>query len=262
MSAWTLLDADDGGPHRPEVRRGEVAVLSRRGPGKDRNEDAAAIVEVEEGLVMVVADGMGGHASGDEASRLAVREVARALEAEPAGGTHALLDGVEAANRAVLALGVGAGATLACVEVRGERARSLHVGDAGVVHLGQRGRVKRRTLDHGPTAYAVRAGLLDEVDALHHEERHLVTNFVGSEAMHVELGPWIPIAPRDTLVVASDGLFDNLFLEEIVDGVRSGPLEVALSDLAARCARRMDGLEPDAPSKPDDLTVALYRRGR
>ena len=64
----------------------------------------------------------------------------------------------------------------------------------------------------------------------------------------------------DTLVLGSDGLFDNLHLEEITEYVRKGPLPRAAEAMADACRRRMCEPQPDHPSKPDDLTFLLYRR--
>lgn len=262
MDARTFLDADTPAPVCLDVPGGVVAVISRRGPGKTVNEDAAAVIPLEGGALVVVADGMGGHQAGERASRAAVEVLARGLSgADPAlVAHHALLDGIEAANRAVLALGVGAGATLAAVLVQEGRARSAHVGDAAAVHLGQRGRIKAWTLSHAPTSYAVEAGVMDEEEALHHEDRHLVSNHLGTAGMTVDLGPTIQVAPRDTLLAASDGLLDNLFPEELVDLARKGALAASAAGLAELACKRMVGADPQVPGKPDDVTVVLYRR--
>ena len=73
---------------------------------------------------------------------------------------------------------------------------------------------------------------MKEEDAIHHEARHVISNVIGSDQMRIEIGPPIEMAPRDTLLIASDGLFDNLLPEEIVEAVRSGPLEEAVGDLS------------------------------
>jgi hypothetical protein len=78
--------------------------------------------------------------------------------------------------------------------------------------------------------------------------------------MRIEVGGSIRVAPRDTLVVASDGLADNLTVDEIVGHVRQGPLLGAGVALAEHARRRMERPEPEEPSKPDDLTFLLYRR--
>jgi serine/threonine protein phosphatase PrpC len=91
----------------------------------------------------------------------------------------AILDALDEANRAIISLGIGAGTTVAIAEIEEDRIRGYHVGDSAILAVGQRGRVKLRTLCHAPTAYAVESGLLDEAEALHHADRHLVSNVVG-----------------------------------------------------------------------------------
>lgn len=248
---------------RTEVPGGEVVAYRRARPGASESEDGAAIVSTAAGTVLLVADGMGGQPAGARASRMAIDEVAeRVLREVGSGGEmrHAILDGIEAANAAVRALGVGAGTTIAAMAVRDSHARAFHVGDSVVLQLGQRGRVKAQTVPHSLTGLLVEAGTLDQTEALHHEDHHVVTNYVGQEGMRIEVGGSMRIAPRDTLVVASDGLADNLTVEEIVGLVRQGPLLGAGVALAERARTRMERPNPAEPSKPDDLTFLLYRR--
>ena len=73
------------------------------------------------------------------------------------------------------------------------------------------------------------------------------------------LGPTLELSARDTLLLASDGLFDNLYVDEIVERVRRGPLEAAGRRLAEECARRMSREREGRPSKPDDVTFLVYR---
>ena len=70
-------------------------------------------------------------------------------------------------------------------------------------------------------------------------------------------------AGHDTVLLASDGLFDNLFIDEIVDSIRTGPLKDAADRLVERAGKRMSGNgAADQPCKPDDLTIVLFRRRR
>jgi len=166
---------------------------------------------------------------------------------------------VEEASRQVRALGVGAATTLALVEIDGDRLRPYHVGDSEILLVGQRGRCKLETIAHSPVGYAVEAGVLDAEEALHHHERHLIANGVGAEDMRIEVGSPVTIARRDTLLLATDGLFDNLWRHEIIDVVRTKPLSVVADILAQTCALRMHSPQPGDPSKPDDLTFVLWR---
>lgn len=247
---------------RIAVPGGEVVAFSVRGPEKTLNEDALAVLPCTGGVVLVACDGMGGHQAGERASRAAIETIAARVASAPADEAprHTLIDGIEEANRAVLALGVGAGATIAATLIRETTARSAHVGDAAALHLGQRGRVKAQTVAHSPTGYAVEAGLLDEDEALHHEERHLVSNHLGDEGMRVEFGPSVPIAPRDRLVLASDGLLDNLRLDELIELARKDDPERAARRLADLATRRMLAQDAALPGKPDDLSFLLFRR--
>jgi serine/threonine protein phosphatase PrpC len=107
--------------------------------------------------------------------------------------------------------------------------------------------------------FAVESGMLDEGEAMHHEQRHLVSNVLGAADMRIEVGSQRRIAARDTLLIASDGLSDNLRTEEIVALLRAGPLDVACERLAELARARMHAPNEEEPSKPDDLTFVVYR---
>ena len=259
------VDASMAEPEHLPLAGGTAAVFSARGPDKDgANEDAAAVVEVGEDLaVLLVADGLGGQPAGQTASEAALKAMIASIgEADPSELSlrGAILDGFERANTAVQALGVGAGTTLVACEIAGETARPYHVGDSSILVVGQRGRVKLQTVAHSPVGYAVEAGMLDESEALHHDDRHLVSNVIGDANMRIEIGSPLELAQRDTVLLATDGLLDNVRAEEIVETTRCGPLAEAARSLAQHGLQRM--LEPSEghPSKPDDLTYLLYRR--
>lgn len=264
-SARLFLEQSLAEPELVAAPAGQVAVFSAPAPGKDGpNEDGAAVVGLSDGLgVLLVADGVGGGPAGESAAALTLLSVAAAVTTgvrdEPSL-RGAILDGIEGANRKVMELGIGAGTTVAAVELAGDTVRPYHVGDSAIVVVGQRGRLKLQTVAHSPVGYAVESGMLDEEEALHHDDRHLVSNLVGSSDMRIEVGSPLRLASRDTLLLASDGLLDNLTLPEIVETIRKGPLADAARALCQTCFQRM--LEPASgrPSKPDDLTVLLYRR--
>lgn len=246
------------------VGRGVVALHSSRSPAKDSpNEDAAAIVAAgADRAVLAVADGLGGAPAGAQASAIAINCIARAIADALREGhelRHGILNGFEAANEEVLTLGVGAATTLTVVEIEGASVRPFHVGDSFMLITGQRGKVKSQTIPHSPTGYAVAAGLLDEKEALHHQERHVISNVIGSAEMRIDVGSAIELATNDTLVLATDGLSDNLLTPEIVELVRKGPIERASQSMAQRAAKRMDLADGNAPSKPDDLTFLIFR---
>ncbi|MEZ6064948.1 MAG: protein phosphatase 2C domain-containing protein [Planctomycetaceae bacterium] len=171
----------------------------------------------------------------------------------------AILEGIESANRELLDRGIGAASTVAIVEMHGQTARTYHVGDSMILAVGQRGKVKLQSVSHSPIGFAVESGMLDAAAAMHHAERHVVSNVVGAAGMRIEMGTELELAPLDTVLIASDGLFDNLHVPEIIDLMRTGPADHAVRALALAASRRMRDPQPGDPSKPDDLTIVLYR---
>jgi len=251
-------------PNLVSAAAGTAVVFSTRCPGKATpNEDAAAVIPVgENGAVFVVADGVGGAAVGEVASRRTVELLRAAIdEVEQAGNLvrTGIINGIERANEAVQGLGGGAATTVAVVELVDGKVRPYHVGDSAILVMGGRGKLKLWTVAHSPVGYAIEAGMLDEAEALHHEDRHLVSNVIGSPEMHIQIGPAIQLARRDTVLVASDGLFDNLRVEEIVGDLKGGSLEKKIQSLIDRAQSRMQRSENEQPSKPDDLTLIAFR---
>ncbi|MBW3540064.1 MAG: protein phosphatase 2C domain-containing protein [Planctomycetes bacterium] len=267
----------------PDVRYvsiagGTAALYTARCPGKATpNEDALlALPFGERSAVLAVADGLGGVRAGERASALVVEALETTLKSlapsdslasgEPLTGNGAqlrtaILDAIETANRRVREMALGAASTLAAVEIHEGTVLWYHVGDSTILVTGQRGRVKTQTIPHSPVGYAVESGLLDADAALHHDDRHLVSNVIGSADMRIEIGSAVRLKARDTVLLASDGLSDNLLPAEIVDLCRTGSLPTAVERLTALARQRMNAAEPGHPSKPDDLSVILFRMG-
>jgi serine/threonine protein phosphatase PrpC len=248
-----------------EVAGGTAFALTRRDPDKEtENEDTVAIVPYgADAAVLVVADGAGGLPAGKMASLTAVTTLAASLQASREHTTllrTAILNGIEAANEAVIALGNGCATTMTVITIEGLVARSYQIGDSEALVIGQRGRIRLQTTAHSPTGFAVEAGFLDQRDALHHEERHLVSNFIGTSDMRIDMGPGVELRPRDTVLVASDGLTDNVHLDEIIEQVRKGPLPGCARGVAGLAHRRMLRRDTKQPSKPDDLSLILFRK--
>ena len=236
-------------------------------PAPDRttgNEDTlAAIPYGPDAAVLAVADGAGGLPGGRKASETAIAVLEASLQKSMEETTllrTAILNGIERANDAVRDLANGSATTLTVVTIEGRIARTYQVGDSEAVIVGQRGKVKAQTMAHSPTGFAVEAGFLNQRDALLHKDRHLVSNFIGTSEMHIDVGAPVRLSHRDTVLLASDGLTDNIHFDEIVEFIRKGPLGEALTAITKRAARRMTVESKTLPSKPDDLSVILFRK--
>lgn len=263
MPAVILVDRAMEAPERHAFAGGELAVFTAPPPGEGGgNQDGAAFVELGPGRgVLAVADGLGGQPAGDKAARLTLELLVDSVRdaGTPGSLRPAILDAFERANAQVQALGVGAATTLVVAEIEAGQIRTYHVGDSMILAFGQRGRRKLQTVSHSPVGYGVEAGMIDESEALHHDELHLISNMVGAPDMRIEIGSPRPLAPHDTVVLASDGLLDNVHLEEIVETVRTGPIQKGARALVEAAHRRMAGGDARQPSKPDDTTFIAFR---
>jgi serine/threonine protein phosphatase PrpC len=275
QSAARLSDVSDApiildgavGPDIVEVNvaGGQAVAYSCRDPYKDtENEDTVAILPYGPGAaVLVVADGAGGLPAGKRASMTAVNTLAESLQVAMDKTMllrTAILNGIEAANDAVLGLANGSATTMTVITLEGRLARSYQVGDSEAIVIGQRGLVKLQTTAHSPTGFAVEAGFLDQREALHHEDRHLVSNFIGTTDMRIDVGAAVDLDLRDTVLLASDGLMDNVHVDEIIEFVRKGPLSDAMRGVVELANQRMQKAEVGQPNKPDDLSLILFRK--
>lgn len=241
---------------------GVVVGYAGRPEGGGRCEDAALVIDLGGGSwVLAVADGMGSGPRADDASATIVDCLAaRATSiASDSASRIEVLDAIEEASATIREWGVGAATTVMVVEIDDGQYRTYHVGDSESLVTGQRGRLKWQTISHSPVGYAMASGLLEAGAAFVHEDRHLVDSMLGLDGMRVDLGERRRFDLRDTLILATDGLLDNLSVEDIVETIRKGAIEAAAESLLSRAMARMVDEDVDAPGKPDDLAFILFR---
>ena len=247
---------------------GTVVAFSRRSPEKPTtNEDACAIFPLWPGAaVLVVADGVGGMKNGSKASAAAIRAFKRTLGEikQEQDLRNSMMDAIERANASVLRHCSGSATTIAAVEINNGYMRGYHVGDSAIMLVSARGRIKWVALAHAPVSYAIEAGVITEEEGMSHPERNLVANVLGDRDMFIEVGPRRKIAVQDTILLASDGLTDNLTTWDIADLVRRNPLSNRVAELMDLASNRMVPASPgaDAKGKADDLTALVYRPER
>jgi PPM family protein phosphatase len=189
---------------------GSASDVGRR---RDRNEDAVLV----SGPVFAVADGMGGHADGDVASRMVVEELGALAERAGAGSITAddVLSALRVANdRMVEASGHGSGrrpmGTTACglavVDVDGEsRWAVFNIGDSRVYRYAD-GDLQQVSVDHSEVAELVQAGVLDPAHVQDYPRRNVVTRSLGHAPM-LEVDLWVaPVTPGERYLLCSDGL--------------------------------------------------------
>ena len=222
----------------------------------------------EVGHILVVADGMGGAAAGEEASTIAVESVKDfALNTLKwflrLGGTegHALLSelrsSLERADHAVIERAkeeprfFGMGTTLTMAYSLGADLFVVHAGDsrAYVYHEGE---LEQVTNDHTLVQIMVDNGAITREQARVHKRRHVVTNVIGGpgEGVHVEIHK-LNVRDGDVLLLCSDGLTEAATDAEIAEvlGQSSDPAEA--SQKLVELALRKGG--------PDNITTVVAR---
>lgn len=225
----------------------EVASLSDLGRRRAHNEDHLAAIPGPEGgawaggVLLVVADGMGGANAGEIASQMAVEIVSRELFAaaaqEPA---ESLRTAVESANRHIFEQASshtdwsGMGTTCTALWVKAGSVWLAHVGDSRA-YLVRDGAAHLLTQDHSLVAQLVQRGQLTAEQARTDPRRNVVTRSVGAAAtVEVDAGSLDqPLQAGDVLVVCSDGLHGLVAEDEIAWYAAGDSLEKACEELVA-----------------------------
>ena len=187
------------------------------GRRRDSNEDS--FLDADDLGLYAVADGMGGHAAGEVASRLAIETLSRTMRDQNWSGTapsidevgKALRDAIATANRKICESVEtrlewrGMGTTMVAMAAVGSDAVIAYVGDSRAYRL-RDGQIERLTSDHSWVNEQVKMGLLTDEDAQHHPMRNIVTRALGNRVdVTVDL---VRDAMRsgDVYLLCSDGL--------------------------------------------------------
>jgi len=201
----------------------EFAELSDPGLKRDHNEDAfghllpesAADVQ-SRGWIFALADGVGGHEEGEEASRLAVETVIDGFRKIPKGVMHVSLlpKLVQEANVAVYdrshipdapTFAGRMATTLVVCALRFDSAVVSHVGDSRC-YLVRNGQAAALTRDHTMAGEQERLGILSKAEASSGENRHVLTRSIGSELFVAADTVTVNVVPGDILLLCTDGL--------------------------------------------------------
>jgi serine/threonine protein phosphatase PrpC len=197
----------------------EFAEVSLTGDRED-NQDRAAIVSGEGASLLVVMDGMGGHAYGARAAETGCKVMLELFRAEtkplfdPLGFLHLALGRAHDAIVKIgtkLAVDLRPRATCAICLVQREEAYWAHVGDSRIYHL-RGGMVLSRTRDHSHVEQLLREGSIREEEIPSHPMRNFVECCLGGESALPEMtiSRRQPLEDGDILMVCTDGVWSNL----------------------------------------------------
>jgi serine/threonine protein phosphatase PrpC len=243
--------------------------LTHVGRQRQHNEDAFLVED--EAMLFLVADGMGGHAAGEIASRIAVDSISEfilhtkeddgtwphAYDEHFRRSTNRLMAALRMANTRVLeamrkdARLRGMGTTVVACMAEGDTVSVAHVGDSRA-YLIRDGQLSRITNDHSWVFEQVQAGMLTEAEAEKHPLRNVITRALGGALQVTPDASEIEARPGDVFLLCSDGLTGMVPESEIQRIVTStnGDLEKACQALID-AANELGGL--------DNVTAVLVR---
>lgn len=241
-----------------------AVVRSDRGKVRVNNQDTAHAEPASErgrshGRLFLVADGMGGHAAGEVASRLAADAILDAYYSNPLvqdqDPAPLLASAFQAANARILQEASAhrefhrMGTTCTAALVRDARLWFAHVGDSRG-YLFHDGSLKQVTRDHNVVAEWVIEGRVAPQDAQTHEMRHVLTRALGiAERVDVDVNPEpLVLRPGDRVLVCSDGLSGVIADDRIEAVLGERPLEDAARTLVDEANER---------GGPDNITLVI-----
>jgi serine/threonine protein phosphatase PrpC len=244
------------------------ALVSEPGEVRPHNEDYAGTYAPtipddawDRGPLFVVADGMGGHAAGEVASRLAVETMLASWTVDSPGAPAASIRaGARAANTAVCDAGMesghrGMGTTLTALTLAGKEAVIAHVGDSRA-YLVRAGETTQLTTDHSRVADLLRMRMITAEQAINHPARSMLTRSLGAEMLvQVDLIKQ-PIGQGDVFVLCSDGMWDMVGRADIAE--IAGAIGTPAFPTPAEAARTL----VDTAIKrgaPDNVTAVVVR---
>jgi PPM family protein phosphatase len=218
----------------------------------------AAETNHHKGTLTIVADGMGGHSSGEVASEMAVELISHYYYADDADASSASLrQAIEQASRQIYETSVsdekffGMGTTVVALVVQNNTAFAAHVGDSRLYRLrGQE--MEMLTMDHSQVMEMVKQGLISMKEAQNHEDKNVILRAVGTQpSVEVEVSNPFSVEAGDEFLLCSDGLCDMVEDKEILDiWLNAGDIHAACEQLISLAKER---------GGRDNITVGIVR---
>ena len=229
------------------------------------NQDRVAYAYTNDTLLLVLADGMGGHLHGELAAGLTIETFVESFGqlAQPriADPNEFLLGTMRYAHERIMKLphdndiGGFPGTTCVAALIQDGKMYWGHAGDSRL-YLLRDGAVLARTNDHSVVQQWVESGKLSADEARVHPQRNHITNCLGGidDVFYVEFGESAALRSGDVLLLGSDGLWGPFTDQELVEAFASGSVSDVLDDLIASALKREDG-------HSDNVTGVVVRWG-
>jgi protein phosphatase len=267
----TPLRESPAGLAGPSIRHLSVGSAQSTGIERSHNEDALLILvgnsDGEDSLpdfgLFIVADGMGGHRSGEVASAISVRSVARHLtervllrvmdlehKREPGPFLDVIKQSLQLANQAVVEKVPGGGTTLTVAMLLGRQLTVGHVGDSRA-YIIKNNHAEVITRDHSQVSRLMELGMVSPEEAAVHPQRNILYRAIGQGA-NLEVDAFIqPIPNAGSLLICSDGLWGVVAEDEILRIIQEADHPQVACEQLVQAANDAGG--------PDNITAILIR---
>jgi len=239
----------------------DICKASRLGNRKS-NQDRMGVVETRHAVLMVVADGLGGHSGGDLAAETVVNCAIRLFNSatHPIRNPGVFINEIYLrAQREVLSLAnacqppLQAKSTCVICIVQDGFAYWGHIGDSRLYVI-RNGVVVIRTVDHSRVEDLFQQGVITEQEKTTHPDKNLITRCIGSENQRPlpTIAPVFPLQRDDAILLCSDGLWSPLSDQDLISAVQKQNLHDAIEGLAS------DAEETSYPHS-DNISVVGFR---
>jgi PPM family protein phosphatase len=227
---------------------------SSRHGSRPYNQDRLAYSYSKDALLLVVADGMGGHRHGEVAAQLAVKSLTDAFQEEAAPTLknpakflgaqiqhiHDAIGSLTLSNNLLEAPRT----TIVATALQHGALYCAHVGDSRLYHF-RRGKLLYRTQDHSIVQALQRKGLISKQEMLTHPDRHKIYNCLGGDKIpQIDVAQTQNLQDGDILLLCTDGLWSGLSDEKIGEILHSGVISKVIPSLIT-LAEKINGEDSD-----------------
>jgi protein phosphatase len=247
----------------------EIYSISDPGLVREQNEDNCETAETANGTVCVVCDGMGGHAGGATASKIAVGCILQFLSKEKYADIRtALGDALEFANLQILGAASenpelqGMGTTACALVYQDNKAWIAHAGDSRIyLYVAKEKRLHRLTKDHSYVQGLVEQGIIYQEEAENHPDKNRILKALGIKE---ELKPEIlekPILPakNDIFLICSDGL-SGMVSDKEIEKILAEKTDMKAKETALMSAAKAAGGTDNITFQLLHLTQSPHRK--
>ena len=236
---------------------------SRQGP-RPYNQDRLAYSYNRHGILMVLADGMGGHQHGEVAAEIAVKGMIEAFEREAApmidrpaqflreqiAQVHQVIENVRLRKRLL----ESPRTTIVVALIQKNTLFCGHVGDSRL-YLYRHGLIEHQTQDHSVVQSLLRDGKIRAEEVAHHPHRNKIYNCVGGEQPpQVELAPPMPLREGDVILLCSDGVWNSLTEVSIAQ-------DMLAANISHGVTRLLDDAEAVSHTEGDNMSAIALQWG-